>query len=228
MRNTRALAVAGAAVAALGLSAPAAMAWDTPSNIVALPGVVARGGQLTITVEGCRHGGTATSNAFAPTRLSPVHHGGKSNEGGQGGAGYGGDRSGGGNEAGQGTGGGGGNEGGRGTGGGGGGGNEGGRGTGGGNEAGRGTGGDSGTARGTAVIHHNARPGSYDITVTCNGRTLTKPQAFTVIGGVRGGIGGSSTTGATPTDMAIGGGLVAAAVVGGGVFWMRRRAERHA
>ncbi|MEV3967476.1 hypothetical protein AB0K68_04945 [Streptomyces sp. NPDC050698] len=207
MRNTRALAVAGAAVAAVGLSAPAALAWDTPSNIVALPGVIARGGQLTITVDGCRNGGTATSNAFAPTRLSPVHHSGKGNEGDRGGVG---------NDAGGGNGG---NDG-RGNGG-----NDGGRGDGG-NDGGRGNGGNE-TARGTATINSNARPGSYDITVTCNGRTLTKPQAFTVIGGVRGGIGGSSTTGATPTDMAIGGGLVAAAVVGGGVFWMRRRAERH-
>ncbi|NEE15311.1 hypothetical protein G3M58_53730 [Streptomyces sp. SID7499] len=171
MRNTRALAVAGAAVAALGLSAPAAVAWETPSNITALPSVIAPGGQLTITVDGCRSGGTATSNAFSPTRLSPVGGGGKGNEGGGGGAG-------------------------------------------------------NGTARGTAVINSNARPGPYDITVDCGGRTMTKPQAFTVIGGVRGGIGGSTTTGATPTDVAIGGGLVAAAVVGGGVFWMRRRAER--
>ncbi|OXS35447.1 hypothetical protein [Streptomyces sp. XY006] len=160
MRTTRALAVTGAAVAALGFSAPAALAWETPSNITALPSVIARGGQLTITVDGCKHGGTATSNAFSPTTLSPVH------------------------------------------------------------------GGHNERARGTATINSNARPGSYDITVTCNNRTLTKPQAFTVIGGVRGGIGGSSTTGATPTDVAIGGGLVAAAVVGGGVFWMRRRAER--
>lgn len=160
MRNTRALAVAGAAVAALGLSAPAAVAWDTPRNIVALPSVIARGGQLTITVDGCRHGGTATSNAFTmPVKLSPIH-------------------------------------------------------------------GARETARGTATIRNNARPGPYDITVTCDGKSLTKPHAFTVIGGVRGGIGGSSTTGATPTDMAIGGGLVTAAVVGGGVFWMRRRAER--
>ncbi|MFJ7335798.1 hypothetical protein ACIQU3_22080 [Streptomyces sp. NPDC101110] len=168
MRNTRALAVAGAAVAALGLSAPAAVAWDSPSNITALPSVIARGGQLTITADGCRNGGTATSNAFSPTQLSPVGGGGKGNEGGAG----------------------------------------------------------SGTARGTATINSDARPGSYDITVDCNGRRMTKPQAFTVIGGVRGGIGGSTTTGATPTDMAIGGGLVAAALVGGGVFWMRRRAER--
>ncbi|MFH9002318.1 hypothetical protein ACH4E5_03610 [Streptomyces afghaniensis] len=160
MPNTRALAVAGAAVAALGLSAPAAVAWDTPRNIVALPSVIARGGQLTITVDGCRNGGTATSNAFTmPAKLSPIH-------------------------------------------------------------------GARDTARGTATIRNNARPGPYDITVTCDGKSLTKPHAFTVIGGVRGGIGGSSTTGATPTDMAIGGGLVTAAVVGGGVFWMRRRAER--
>ncbi|MFF5570323.1 hypothetical protein [Streptomyces luteogriseus] len=171
MRNTRALAVAGAAVAALGLSAPAAVAWETPSNITALPSVIARGGQLTITVDGCRGGGVATSNAFSPTRLSPVGGGGKGSEGDRGGAG-------------------------------------------------------NGTARGTALINSDARPGPYDITVDCNGRRMTKPQAFTVIGGVRGGLGGSTTTGATPTDVAIGGGLVAAAVVGGGVFWMRRRAER--
>jgi len=159
MRNSRALAVAGAAVVALGLSAPAAVASDTPSNIVALPNVIARGGQLTITVDGCRNGGTATSNAFPRTRLSPIP-------------------------------------------------------------------GANQTARGTATINSDARPGPYDITVECDGRRLTKPHAFTVIGGVRGGIGGGSTSGATPADMAIGGGLVAAAVVGGGVFWMRRRAEK--
>ncbi|MFJ4240961.1 hypothetical protein ACIP17_10160 [Streptomyces iakyrus] len=224
MRNTRALAVAGAAVAALGLSAPAAVAWDTPSNITALPSVIARGGQLTITVDGCRHGGTATSNAFSPTRLSPVGgDGGRGHEGNRGGG------DGGGNGGGNGGGGGGGNGGGGGggNGGGGGGGNGGGGGGGNGGGGGGGNGGGSGTARGTAIINSNARPGSYDITVECNGRRMTKPQAFTVIGGVRGGIGGSSTTGATPTDVAIGGGLVAAAVVGGGVFWMRRRAERN-
>ncbi|GGY07087.1 hypothetical protein [Streptomyces djakartensis] len=159
MPDTRALVVAGAAVAALGLSAPAATAWESPSNIVALPNVIARGGQLTITVDGCRNGGTATSSAFSPTRLTPIH-------------------------------------------------------------------GANETARGTATINSNARPGQYDIMVTCDGRRLTKPHAFTVIGGVRGGIGGGSTTGATPTDIAIGGGLVAAAAIGGGVFWMRRRAER--
>ncbi|MCL7429980.1 hypothetical protein ACIHJG_06740 [Streptomyces sp. NPDC052415] len=159
MRNSRALAVSAAAVAAIGLAAPAAVAWDQPSNIVALPSVIARGGQMTITVDGCRHGGTATSNAFPSTTLSPIH-------------------------------------------------------------------GANETSKGTATINSNASPGTYDITVTCSGRTLTRPAAFTVIGGVRGGIGGSSSSGATPTDIAIGGGLVAAAVVGGGLFWMRRRSEK--
>ncbi|GAA3495022.1 hypothetical protein GCM10019016_021220 [Streptomyces prasinosporus] len=164
MRNSRALAAAGAAVAVLGVAAPVAVAdagrVPSPSNIVALPSVIARGGQLTITVDGCPHGGTATSNAFPRTNLTPIS-------------------------------------------------------------------GANDTAKGTATIDDDARPGSYDITVHCSGRSLTRPAAFTVIGGVRGGIGGSSTSGATPTDIAIGGGLVAAAAVVGGVFWMRRRTERH-
>ncbi|MET7985827.1 MULTISPECIES: hypothetical protein [unclassified Streptomyces] len=162
MRTTRALAVSAAAVAALGLAAPMAAAWNTPSNIVAMPSVIARGGQLTVTVDGCPRGGTMTSPAFRQTRLSPLL--GSQNE----------------------------------------------------------------SSSGTATINQDARPGSYDITVNCDGTgPLTRPAAFTVIGGVRGGLGGSSTTGATPTDMAIGGGLVAAAAAGGGVFWMRRRSERH-
>jgi hypothetical protein len=163
MRNSRALVAAGAAVTVLGLAAPAAVALDgmaaNPSNIVALPSVISRGGQLTITVDGCPNGGFATSNAFPRTKLTPI----------------------------------------------------------------------SGALRGvpgTATINRNANPGSYDITVTCDGRSLTRPAAFTVIGGVRGGIGGSSASGATPTDIAIGSGLVAAAVIGGGVFWMRRRSEK--
>lgn len=161
MRNSRALAAAGAAVAVLGLAAPTAAAWDTPSNIVALPSVIARGGQLTVTVDGCPRGGTMTSRAFSTTHLTPVR-------------------------------------------------------------------GANQTSRGVATIKRDARPGSYDITVNCSGRTLTRPAAFTVIGGVRGGIGGSSSSssGATPADVAIGGGLVVAAVAGGGLFWMRRRAER--
>ncbi|MFF9817231.1 hypothetical protein [Streptomyces sp. NPDC014006] len=164
MRNSRALAATAAAVAALGLAAPSAAARDGMnfrlSNIVALPSVIARGGQLTITVDGCPSGGTATSDAFQPTPLTPIH-------------------------------------------------------------------GANQTAKGTATINNNARPGAHSITVNCNGRSLTNPAAFTVIGGVRGGLGGSSSSGATPIDMAIGGGLVAAAVIGGGVFWMRRRSEKH-
>ncbi|MDT0433498.1 MULTISPECIES: hypothetical protein [Streptomyces] len=159
MRSTRALAASAVAVAALGLAAPAAVAWDSPSNIVALPSVIARGGQMTVTVDGCPRGGTMRSEAFSRASLSPI---GRSNE----------------------------------------------------------------TSQGTAFIHHDVRPGTYDITVDCSGRTLTRPAAFTVIGGVRGGLGGSTSSGATPTDMAIGGGLVAAAVIGGGLFWMRRRHER--
>ncbi|MDL5205167.1 hypothetical protein [Streptomyces sp. ALI-76-A] len=161
MRNSRALAVAGAAaVAVVGLAAPAAVAWNSPSNIVALPSVIARGGQLTVTVDGCPKGGTMTSNAFPATALTPIS-------------------------------------------------------------------GTNETSKGTATINANASPGSYSITVRCQGTgTLTNPAAFTVIGGVRGGLGGSSSTGATPTDMAIGGGLVAAAVIGGGLFWMRRRSEK--
>ncbi|MFI2376773.1 hypothetical protein [Streptomyces sp. NPDC018972] len=163
MRNPRALAAAGAAVAVLGVAAPAAVAdagrVPSPSNIVALPSVIARGGQLTITVDGCPNGGTATSNAFPRTELTPIS-------------------------------------------------------------------GANDTSKGVATIDADARPGPYDITVHCSGRSLTRPAAFTVIGGVRGGIGGSSTIGATPTDMAIGGALVTAAVVGSGVFWMRRRAEK--
>ncbi|MFI8306594.1 hypothetical protein ACIF80_24750 [Streptomyces sp. NPDC085927] len=163
MRKSRALASAGAAVAVLGLAAPLAVAdggrVSGPSNIVALPSVIARGGQLTITADGCPNGGHATSNAFPRTNLTSVHGG-------------------------------------------------------------------ADTAKGTATIYNDARAGSYDITVHCSGRSLTRPAAFTVLGGVRGGLGGSSTDGATPTDMAIGGALVAAAVTAGGVFWMRRRAEK--
>ncbi|MER6110333.1 hypothetical protein ACWGPD_26440 [Streptomyces hirsutus] len=163
MRKSRALASAGAAVAVLGLAAPAAVAdggqGSSPSNIVALPSVIARGGQLTITVDGCPNGGHATSNAFPRTNLTSGH-------------------------------------------------------------------GSGGTAKGTAPIYNDARAGSYDITAHCSGRSLTRPAAFTVLGGVRGGLGGSSTDGATPTDMAIGGGLVTSAVVAGSIFWMRRRAEK--
>ena len=75
MRTTRTLAAAATAVVALGVAAPAAVARDGmpgPRNIRALPSVIARGGQLTITVDGCHSGGTATSDAFRPTTLSPT------------------------------------------------------------------------------------------------------------------------------------------------------------
>ncbi|MFE9642898.1 hypothetical protein ACFYO0_01790 [Streptomyces sp. NPDC006365] len=177
MRTTRALAVSATALATLGLAAPTAAARDgfssSPSNIVATPSVIARGGQLTVTVDGCPRGGTMTSPAFPRTPLEPIknHH----------------DR--------------------------------------GHDDMSRG----SETARGVATINQTAAPGTYDITVNCVGTgTLTKPQAFTVIGGVRGGLGGSSSSGATPTDMAIGGGLLGLALVGGAVFWMRRRSENKA
>ncbi|MFF3374796.1 hypothetical protein ACFYXF_17840 [Streptomyces sp. NPDC002680] len=81
------------------------------------------------------------------------------------------------------------------------------------------------TATATVTVNSNATAGSYSVTTNCENRSKTFTSVFTVIGGVRGGLGGSSSTGATPTDMAIGGGLVAAALVGGGVFWMRRRSE---
>ncbi|MGW3646125.1 hypothetical protein [Streptomyces sp. NPDC000878] len=81
------------------------------------------------------------------------------------------------------------------------------------------------TATATVTVNSNATAGSYSVTTNCEGHSKTFTSVFTVIGGVRGGLGGSSSTGATPTDMAIGGGLVAAALVGGGVFWMRRRSE---
>ncbi|MFK4100375.1 hypothetical protein ACI2L1_09930 [Streptomyces sp. NPDC019531] len=161
MRTTRALAAAGAAVAVLGLTAPAAVARDgmnlSPSNVVALPSVIARGGQLTITVNNCTAPATASSDAFSRVTLSV---------------------------------------------------------------------GANNLATGTATVNRDARTGSHSISVVCGNGTVINPTAFTVVGGVRGGLGGSSSTGATPTDMAIGGGLVALAVIGGGVFWMRRRSER--
>ncbi|MFI1766310.1 hypothetical protein ACH41H_30245 [Streptomyces sp. NPDC020800] len=127
-----------------------------PRNIIATPGVVAAGGRLTVTVDGC-HGGTASSDAFRTIYLVPIR---------------------------------------------------------------------DDVSRGEAMIDRDAHPGHYSITVDCNGRTLTRPAAFSVLGGVQGGVGGSITSGATRTDMAIGGGLVASAVVGGGAFWVRRRNEK--
>lgn len=84
---------------------------------------------------------------------------------------------------------------------------------------------DGRTATATVRINANANPGAYDVVTHCEGQRKKFEHVFTVIGGVRGGLGGSSSTGATPTDIAIGGGLVAAALIGGGLFWMRRRSE---
>lgn len=161
MRRSRALAAGAAAAAvAVGLAAPTATAWDSPSNIVASPSVVAPGGRMTVTVDGSscqRPGSTVESRVFPRTRLTSL----------------------------------------------------------GGN-----------TARATVTIDRDARPGSYAITARCgDANTLTRPDAFSVVGGVRGGIGGSSTSGATATDIAIGSGLVTFAAIGAGVFWLRRRAE---
>lgn len=161
MRTSRTLAVAALAAATVGLGAPTASAWTDPSNIVVKPSVIARGGQLTVSVDGTSCSlphSTVESKVFPKTRLHAE------------------------------------------------------------------PGGDTATA--TVRVNRDARPGAYDVTARCGeGKTLTRPSAFTVIGGVRGGLGGSSTTGATHTDMAIGGGLVGAALLGGGVFWMRRRGE---
>ncbi|MQY33948.1 hypothetical protein SRB17_19140 [Streptomyces sp. RB17] len=82
------------------------------------------------------------------------------------------------------------------------------------------------TVRGTIDVDHHAPPGRYDIKVRCGGRTLIRPAAFTVLGGVQGGVGGGRSTGATPVDMSIGAGLVTLSVVGGGAFWVRRRNEK--
>ncbi|WP_369393757.1 hypothetical protein AB5J72_44055 [Streptomyces sp. CG1] len=82
------------------------------------------------------------------------------------------------------------------------------------------------TSRARARIDHDARPGRYDITAHCDGRSLTRPSAFTVLGGVEAGTGGGIRSGATRADTAIGVGLVTSAVVGGGVYWLRRRNEK--
>ncbi|MFF7472256.1 hypothetical protein [Streptomyces sp. NPDC008092] len=100
-------------------------------------------------------------------------------------------------------------------------------------------------ARGVARIRQNARSGPYDLTVSCDDRFLTRQNAFTVLGdgqsgsesdgwddddrqlgGVKAGLGGSISSGATQADMAIGGGLVGASVLAGCGFWLRRRSEK--
>ncbi|MYQ91770.1 hypothetical protein GTY20_10725 [Streptomyces sp. SID4946] len=132
---------------------------DGLRDIVVSPSVVAAGGRLTVTVQGCRRGGEMASRAFRTAPLTPFR---------------------------------------------------------------------DDTSRGVVYVNRNARAGRYDISVRCDGRTITRPRAFTVIGGVNGGLGGSRTSGATTTDMAIGGGLVGVALIGGGAYWLRRRGERRA
>ncbi|MDI3389205.1 hypothetical protein QIS99_23840 [Streptomyces sp. B-S-A8] len=87
------------------------------------------------------------------------------------------------------------------------------------------SGGNMATA--TVKISRKAHIGAHSVTATCGAAgSVTREAALTVIhGGVRGGVGGSSSMGATSTDVAIGGSLVGAAAIGGGVFWLRRRGE---
>ncbi|MFB7507304.1 hypothetical protein [Streptomyces broussonetiae] len=61
---------------------------------------------------------------------------------------------------------------------------------------------------------------------TLAGPAVAGEARLTVLGGVHSGAGGARSSGATPTDMAIGSALVASAVIGGGVFWLRRRNEK--
>jgi hypothetical protein len=79
-----------------------------------------------------------------------------------------------------------------------------------------------GFAAPTAMARNEA-----SVTVAVRGgqdQALTRPAA--VSGAVRGlDVAGGNSTGATPTDMAIGGGLVVAAVIGGAVCWLCRRSE---
>lgn len=75
MRNSRALAAVVAAGALVGFGAPSAAAWAEPSNIVAMPGVIARGGHLTVTVDGssCQAPGSyVESPAFPRTHLKSI------------------------------------------------------------------------------------------------------------------------------------------------------------
>lgn len=76
MRTTRVLAASAAAVALVGVAAPTAAAWDQPSSVTAAPNVIARGGQLVLTVRGgdaCAiAGSTIGSNAFPTTNLASM------------------------------------------------------------------------------------------------------------------------------------------------------------
>ncbi|MHC3814058.1 hypothetical protein OG892_36250 [Streptomyces sp. NBC_00341] len=72
-------------------------------------------------------------------------------------------------------------------------------------------------------ILNDATPGSYNLTVRCDGTDRTAGHRFTVLNsrGAQGGLGGSMA--ASPADMGVGAGLVASAALGGGMYIMRRR-----
>ncbi|MBP0460911.1 hypothetical protein [Streptomyces montanisoli] len=75
MRVSRVLAVTATACAAMAFSAPLASAGgdsdnNGPANVQVDPYRVHQGGTIRVTADGCRHGGTVTSNAFRSTRLS--------------------------------------------------------------------------------------------------------------------------------------------------------------
>ncbi|MGR8007079.1 hypothetical protein [Streptomyces hypolithicus] len=71
MRASRACLVTAAACAAVTLAAPTAAANNGPSNVSVNPYSVHQGAVLTVSANGCGHGGTVTSNAFTrPAHLS--------------------------------------------------------------------------------------------------------------------------------------------------------------
>lgn len=76
-------------------------------------------------------------------------------------------------------------------------------------------------------ILNDATPGSYNLTVRCDGTDRTAGHRFTVLDsrGAQGGLGGSMAT--TPAEMGVGAGLVASAALGGGMYLMRRRRTGH-
>lgn len=76
-------------------------------------------------------------------------------------------------------------------------------------------------------IFNDATPGSYNLTVRCDGTDRTAGHRFTVLNsrGAQGGFGGSMA--ASPAEMGVGAGLVASAALGGGMYFMRRRRMSH-
>ncbi|GAA2244341.1 hypothetical protein GCM10010232_34230 [Streptomyces amakusaensis] len=222
MRASRALAVAAAACAAVGLSAPVAAAGGDSQEHESLhvsvsPHAVHQGATLTITVRGCGRGGTITSNAFPRISL----HRGENREGGRGddrgedrGEGRenreddrGGENRGGDNRTDN-----------RGE----------NRGDARGGDARGEDRGDGRDNRGNSLsvgarIHDHASPGRYHLAVRCQSNSQVETARFTVLSGrgTHGGLGGSM--GPTSAEMAVGAGLVTTAAVGGTLFIARRR-----